>query len=154
MAALRDREVIRSENQPTGDIAELLAHRMYGGELAANSTAGWDVQSEDGTKIQVKARRSLAKASHFGFISPDSEADLYLFVTIAADFSDIVHAYEVPEGALTRLASLSGGKARPGSTRVTFRRLSSFEGKRDVTVQAREVYRSILRSRPTLPTEN
>lgn len=141
---LRERNVIRSEIQPTGDLAELIAHRNCGGELASQSNAGWDITAPEGTTIQVKARRNLPKARHYGFVTPDSEAVLYLFVIPEADYSNVICASEVDGVDVEGLGPPLGGKARPGSRRVSFRALDGFKGKRDVTSRAREAYGGIL----------
>lgn len=143
-ARLRDSRVLRSENQPTGDIAERIAKGMYGGEIAPQSTAGWDIRTPNGTTIQVKARRQLDRATHYSFISPGAEAHLYLFVLLSADFSSVVSAFEVEARHLSEVASVSGGAARPGSMRVTFRRLMAFQAKKDLTGKAQSAYEKIL----------
>jgi len=53
---LKSRGVIRTENAPVGDYAEYLVATALGGQLAANSEKSWDVLSENGEKLQVKAR--------------------------------------------------------------------------------------------------
>lgn len=70
MRELRRREIIRSENNPTGDLAEGLVAGLYGVELETNSTAGYDLCLSDGTRMQVKARRRTlrSKPSHYGLI--------------------------------------------------------------------------------------
>lgn len=56
LAELRRREVIRSGNAPAGDYSELLVKVATGGELAPASQKSWDVETPDGTRLQVKAR--------------------------------------------------------------------------------------------------
>ena len=56
LAELRRRGVIRSGNAPAGDYAELLVQRATEGELAPNSQKSWDVQTQGGDRLQVKAR--------------------------------------------------------------------------------------------------
>jgi hypothetical protein len=70
MRELRRRGQIRSENNPTGDLAEALVGKHFGVELERNSTAGYDVCLPDGTRIQVKGRRRTlrSKPSHYGAI--------------------------------------------------------------------------------------
>ncbi len=58
LAELRRREVLRTNNAPTGDYAEYLVARAFDGELAPNSEKSWDVATSDGRRIQVKARIS------------------------------------------------------------------------------------------------
>jgi hypothetical protein len=52
---LRDREVIRSANAPTGDYAEWLAQRALGGKLQPNSNKSADLIVRK-TRVQIKAR--------------------------------------------------------------------------------------------------
>src|SRR6185312_3248404 len=52
---LREREVIRSANAPTGDYAEWLVHRALGGQLQPPSNKSADLIVR-GKKIQIKAR--------------------------------------------------------------------------------------------------
>jgi hypothetical protein len=56
LAALGQQGVIRSNNAPTGDYAELLVQVASGGELAPASQKSWDVKTQDGERLQVKAR--------------------------------------------------------------------------------------------------
>jgi hypothetical protein len=59
---LRDREVVRTFNNPIGDIAEALVALHYGGERGSFSQASWDVRTPSGELLQVKAlRRTGAK---------------------------------------------------------------------------------------------
>lgn len=68
MRELRCRGDIRSENNPTGDLAEALVAEHFGVELQPNSTKGYDLCLSDGSRIQVKGRRRTlrSKPSHYG----------------------------------------------------------------------------------------
>jgi len=57
MRELRNREVIRSTNNPVADVAELLASRAFKLTLETKSTAGFDGVARDGTRYQIKGRR-------------------------------------------------------------------------------------------------
>ena len=57
MRELRHRKVIRSTNNPVGDLAELLASRAFKLTLETKSTAGFDGVGRDGTRYQIKGRR-------------------------------------------------------------------------------------------------
>ena len=65
---LRQREIIRSTNNPTGDLAEYLFSKAFGWELADNSTKGFDALDDEGTRFQIKGRRihSLGKSRRLG----------------------------------------------------------------------------------------
>lgn len=56
LAELKRPRVIRSGNAPAGDYAELLVQRATGGELAPASQRSWDVETQSGEHLQVKAR--------------------------------------------------------------------------------------------------
>jgi len=56
LAELRRRGVIRTGNAPAGDYAELLVQRATIGKLAPNSQKSWDVMTDAGERLQVKAR--------------------------------------------------------------------------------------------------
>jgi hypothetical protein len=57
MAELRVRDIVRTNNNPAGDIAEAIVSTYYGGERGSFSQAGWDVRTPAGERIQVKAIR-------------------------------------------------------------------------------------------------
>jgi len=59
MAALRERDVIRTSNNPIADIAEALVHKHFGGERGSFNQPGWDVKTPSGERLQVKAMRRL-----------------------------------------------------------------------------------------------
>jgi hypothetical protein len=57
MEELRSREVLRSANNPTGDLAEYLFCAAFGWRQAANSEKGFDATDTNGIRYQVKGRR-------------------------------------------------------------------------------------------------
>ncbi|OYU72039.1 MAG: hypothetical protein CFE32_24915, partial [Alphaproteobacteria bacterium PA3] len=54
---LRERGVVRSANNPTGDLAEYLFCKAFGWQQAPNSERGYDATGPDGTRYQIKGRR-------------------------------------------------------------------------------------------------
>ncbi|MDF1716159.1 MAG: hypothetical protein P1U75_05740 [Antarcticimicrobium sp.] len=54
---LRDREILRSANNPTGDYAEWLFCQAFGWDQAANSVKGFDATDAEGIRYQIKGRR-------------------------------------------------------------------------------------------------
>ena len=54
---LRNRGIIRSSNNPTGDLAEHLFCKAFGWNQAGNSIANLDAVGLDGTRYQIKGRR-------------------------------------------------------------------------------------------------
>jgi hypothetical protein len=55
--ALRDREIVRSANNPLSDYAELLFCNAYGWKREGNSASGHDAIDTSGVRYQIKARR-------------------------------------------------------------------------------------------------
>lgn len=60
---LRQRGVLRSGNNPTGDLAEYLFCRAFGWQQAKNSVRGYDATDADGVRYQIKARRIMGRGS-------------------------------------------------------------------------------------------
>lgn len=54
---LRQRGVLRSANNPTGDLAEHLFCTAFGWTQAPNSERGFDATGPEGTRYQIKGRR-------------------------------------------------------------------------------------------------
>ena len=54
---LRARKVIRSENNPTGDLAETQFCKAFDWQPAPNSTLGYDATDDEGVRYQIKGRR-------------------------------------------------------------------------------------------------
>ena len=57
MEELRRRCVVRSANNPTGDLAESLFCRAFSWQREANSERGLDARDSRGTRYQIKGRR-------------------------------------------------------------------------------------------------
>lgn len=87
MRALRKRDVIRTNNNPVGDIAEAVVADHYEGERGSFSQAGWDVKTADGERIQVKALRKTPENQRT-MLSPirDKEYDVVVVVIFNEDF--------------------------------------------------------------------
>ncbi len=90
MRQLRTLGVIRTNNNPIGDIAEAIVCDHYGGERASFSQKGWDVKAPDGELIQVKSRRRTPE-SNPTVLSPisDDEYDSLVVVIFDEDFQVI-----------------------------------------------------------------
>jgi hypothetical protein len=54
---LRTKGVLRSANNPTGDLSEYLFCKAFGWTQAGNSHANVDAVGSDGTRYQIKGRR-------------------------------------------------------------------------------------------------
>jgi hypothetical protein len=87
MREFRHRDVIRTNNNPVGDIAEAIVAAYFGGERGAFSQAGWDVKTAD-ERIQVKAIRQTPRYTRTT-LSPirDSEYDSVVVVIFDEDFN-------------------------------------------------------------------
>jgi hypothetical protein len=87
MRELRLRDVVRTNNNPVGDIAEAIVAAHYGGERGGFSQAGWDVKTPEGERIQVKAMRTTptTKRRNFSAIR-DRDYDFVLIVIFDEDF--------------------------------------------------------------------
>jgi hypothetical protein len=57
LVELRRRGICRSENIPTGDLAEYLACKALGLTIAAKSAKGFDAVDSAGARYQIKGRR-------------------------------------------------------------------------------------------------
>lgn len=57
MEELRARKVLRSANNPTGDLAEFLFCAAFHWAQENNSARGFDATDDDGTRYQIKGRR-------------------------------------------------------------------------------------------------
>jgi hypothetical protein len=57
MEELRARNVLRSANNPTGDLAEYLFCAAFGWGQENNSAKAFDATGADGTRYQIKGRR-------------------------------------------------------------------------------------------------
>jgi hypothetical protein len=84
MRELRARDIIRTNNNPVGDIAEALVHAHYGGERASFVQAGWDVRTPEKERIQVKAARSTPTNKRTA-LSPIRESDYDSVVVVLFD---------------------------------------------------------------------
>lgn len=56
-AELKNRGVVRTQNNPLGDYTEWLVSKALGLDLQANSKAGYDGINESGVRVQIKGRR-------------------------------------------------------------------------------------------------
>lgn len=87
MRELRARDVIRTNNNPVGDIAEAIVTAHFQGERGSFSQAGWDVRTADGERIQVKAMRRTPSTKRTS-LSPirDRDYDSVVVVIFDEDF--------------------------------------------------------------------
>lgn len=91
---LTARELIRTNNAPFGDLAEQCALRVYGGTLAKNSTASYDLTTPAGLRVQVKARQIVVQKHRSVPFSPMRSLDLDLCLFMLIEGDHVVRAQE------------------------------------------------------------
>lgn len=105
MDELRNREVVRTANNPTGDVAEALVARFFDGERGSFSQKGWDVLGPDGERIQVKAiritDRNARTRKNLSAIR-DTDYDSVVVVVFNADFT-VREALKFPRSTVEEL---------------------------------------------------
>jgi hypothetical protein len=97
MRELRARDIIRTNNNPVGDIAEAVVHAHYGGERAGFSNAGWDVKTPAGERLEVKALRVAEGGKAGRGLSPirQSDYDAVIVVVFNEDF-EVTEGLRIP----------------------------------------------------------
>jgi hypothetical protein len=96
---LRRRGVVRSSNNPTGDLAEYLFCRAFGWQQADNSVRSYDATAADGTRYQIKGRR-MTQHNRPRQLSalrelPSRGFDFLAGVLLAADYT-VIRAALIP----------------------------------------------------------
>ncbi|UWR62787.1 hypothetical protein [Phaeobacter inhibens] len=137
LTALRDRGVVRSANNPTGDLAEYLFCKTFGWKQAKRSVKAYDAKDAENKRIQIKARRLTPESTSrqlSGFRS------LTGFETLAAVLLD--EKYQVKRGLLLP-AEIVKQKVKPDAhTNSHILRLTdelwSLPDAQDVTDQLRD----------------
>jgi hypothetical protein len=107
MAELREREVVRSSNNPVGDYCELLVAAHYGVTLVSGSNRDYDLIRDGNVHVQVKGRRVTAQSPTIGHWSAMRGLGHHAFEEVAAvalneDYS-LLGAWTVPWAAADRL---------------------------------------------------
>lgn len=103
---LRTRGVLRSENNPTGDLAEYLFCAAYGWKRYPNSKKALDATGEDGKRYQIKGRR-LAGRNPSRQLSAIRDLDGFdvLAAVLFDDVYRIVRAALIPVDIVRRRAT-------------------------------------------------
>ncbi|MBU3591201.1 hypothetical protein ICN11_04115 [Polynucleobacter sp. 78F-HAINBA] len=115
---LKDKQILRTTNSPTGDYAELLAAKWLEKQglaknaeeaLNKNSHKGSDVIDDEGTTYQVKGRRITASnpSKQLGVVRNLFEDEFHCLIAIVFN-----EDWSVKEAALVPIEAL---KAIPGS---------------------------------------
>ena len=92
------RGIVRTLNPPQGDWAETLVKVAYDGQLAPKSEKGYDVITDDGTRLQVKARALDYPKIGSNITSPIRSWEFDAMVVVLLDLSDlsVCRAAELP----------------------------------------------------------
>jgi hypothetical protein len=99
LEALRQRKVIRSKNNPTGDYAEWLVSEKLGLKLAQKSQMGFDAIDETtNLRYQIKGRRVTQdnKSTQLGTIRNLEDSDFDFLVAVIFDVNwQVVRAAKI-----------------------------------------------------------
>ncbi len=100
---LRRRGVVRSSNNPVGDLAEYLFCRAFGWKMAPKSAKAADAICADGKLYQVKGRRVTEhnQSRQLGAMRAlDAGGFDYLAAVLFAEDYSVVHAAIIPHSAV------------------------------------------------------
>lgn len=117
MAELKSRGIVRSNNNPTGDVGELQVAKHLGLELTANSVKGYDATDTHGIRYQIKTRRHVdgeRKSRQLGGLRDlnDNLFD-YLLGAIINENYEIIELWKIPyETVLKYIKSTTRGHMR------------------------------------------
>ncbi|MEM1410288.1 MAG: hypothetical protein AAGG79_06035 [Pseudomonadota bacterium] len=89
LSAMREREIIRSDNNPTGDLAEYLFCKAFNWLQAKNSEKSYDAVDSLEKRYQIKGRRitSRNKSRQLSAIRDFEGFDMLAVVLFKEDFS-------------------------------------------------------------------
>ncbi len=108
--ALKQRQIIRTFNNPVADYAEWLVAQKFGLKLAPNSRSGYDATNLANEKFQIKSRRLVPsnKSRQLSVIRnlDAGEFDYLIAVLFESDFS-LKEAYKIPQSVITKYAKFS-----------------------------------------------
>lgn len=104
---LHARGVVRTYNNPVGDIAEAIVARHFGGRRGAFAQAAWDVAVGE-ELLQVKACRRATPKTKLGF-SPIRHADGYtaLVLVVFTAGMRVEQAWRIPRDVVNALAKFN-----------------------------------------------
>ncbi len=111
MRELRDSGVIRSSNNPVGDLAEVIVCELLDLKRAPKNARGYDAVSRDGkTRYEVKARRHTKEnaTSRMGQIR-DLEKNQFHFLAVVIFYEDfnLKGVWLIPHKLLTKYGKYS-----------------------------------------------
>jgi hypothetical protein len=100
---LRDREVVRTFNNPIGDIAEALVALRYDGERGSFSQASWDVRTPSGELLQVKALRRTGAKTRRNLSPVRSDGYDAVIVVIFTEDLRVDETIRIPQAVVNEL---------------------------------------------------
>jgi hypothetical protein len=103
LRALHDRGVVRTFNNPVGDIAEELVAVHYRGERGSFSQASWDVRTPGGERLQVKALRRTGGRSRRNLSPVRSDDYTAVIVVIFTEDLRVEQAIRIPQPVVNEL---------------------------------------------------
>ena len=113
MRELRRREVVRTANNPIGDIAEALVAAHYRGERKSFSNAGWDVATPSGDRLEVKGIR-LAEVRTRSNLSPIPPSSTYTAAVVVV-FDENLRVTETLRASRATVEELFKPRKRDGA---------------------------------------
>uniref|UniRef100_UPI0035B0F975 hypothetical protein n=1 Tax=Paenirhodobacter enshiensis TaxID=1105367 RepID=UPI0035B0F975 len=133
---LRSRGVLRTANNPTGDLAEYLFCAAFGWTQAPNSERGFDAAGPDGTRFQIKGRRVHRRNPSRQLSAIRDLAGVHFDVLAGVIFDDdfrVVRAALIPRGVVEARSTYV---AHTNSHKFILREdVWSASGVRDVTAE-------------------
>ena len=106
---LKQRGVVRTRNNPTGDYAEWLVATKFKLKLEPNSNAGYDAASSRGKKVRFQIKGRRAKKSRQLSVIRNLEAKKFDYL-IAVFFDDdfaVREAYKIPYKIVKKYAEFN-----------------------------------------------
>ena len=111
MEELRQRELIRSSNNPVSDYAEKVVSEKLGLSLRGKSSKGYDaIDEKSGTKYQIKARRLTRhnKSRQLGVIrNLDQKLFDFLIAVIFDESFEPIEIWRIPRETIPKYARFS-----------------------------------------------
>ncbi len=104
MEELRGREILRSANNPTGDLAEYLFCAAFGWQQEHNSKKGYDAIDGAGIRYQIKGRR-IHRRNKSRQLSAIRDLDGFDILAVVLFDDD----YKITQAALIPAATIRAG---------------------------------------------
>jgi hypothetical protein len=105
---LRQRNIVRTLNNPLGDYAEWLVSNALGLKLANNSSSGYDAIDDEGNKFQIKAWRVTLNnpSKQLSAIRSLQAKDFdTLIAVIFNEHFDLLESFAIPHEVIDELAT-------------------------------------------------